>query len=64
MTRIFPIQFAIVAALALCTPLVAQDKLAADLARYQHETDPVRKARELAKMGDEQIEFAKRQLKD
>jgi hypothetical protein len=63
MTRLFTIRFAIFAALVICAPLRAQDKLAEDMARYQHEVDPVRKARELAKLGDEQIEFAKKQLK-
>ena len=49
--------------LALCTPLAAQDRLAAALAQYQHETDPVRKARILAKLGNDQVELAKKQLK-
>ena len=52
-----------IAALALCAPLAAQDRLAEDLAQYQHETDPVRKARALAKLGDEQVDLAKKQLK-
>ncbi|HEX4643913.1 MAG TPA: hypothetical protein VH161_10610 [Candidatus Acidoferrales bacterium] len=51
-------------ALALCAPLAAQDRLAEDLARYQHETDTVRKARVLAKLGDEQIDVAKKLLKE
>jgi hypothetical protein len=63
MTRLFAIRFAVFAMLAICAPLVAQDKLAIDLARYQHEADPVRKARELAKLGDEQIDLAKKLLK-
>jgi hypothetical protein len=63
MTRPFAIRFAVLATLAICAPLVAQDKLAVDLARYQHEADPVRKARELAKLGDEQIDLAKKLLK-
>jgi hypothetical protein len=37
--------------------------LAEDLAKYQHEGDPVHRARELAKLGDEQIDLARRQLK-
>ena len=37
--------------------------LAVALAQYQHETDPVRKARELAKLGDDQIDLARKQLK-
>lgn len=64
MSRRLTIRFATLAALAICAPLHAQDKLAEDVARYQHDPDPVRKARELAKLGDEQIEFAKKQLKD
>jgi hypothetical protein len=63
MTRHFKIRIALLTALAICTPLAAQDRLAENLARYQHEADPVRKARELAKLGDEQIDMAKKQLK-
>jgi hypothetical protein len=63
MTRLLKIRFAMLAALVICAPLAAQDRFAEDLARYQHETDPVRKARELAKLGDEQIDVAKKQLK-
>jgi hypothetical protein len=58
------IRLALLAALSLCAPLAAQDRLAEDLARYQHEPDTVRKARALAKLGDEQIDLAKKQLKD
>jgi hypothetical protein len=43
--------------------LPAQDTLNVALAQYQHEADPVRKARELSKFGDEQVELAKRELK-
>jgi len=57
------IRIAVIAALALCAPLAGQDRLAEDLAKYQHETDPVRKARALAKLGDEQVDLAKRQLR-
>jgi hypothetical protein len=57
------IRIAVIAALGLCVPLAAQDRLADDLARYQHEADPVRKSRALAKLGDEQVELAKKQLK-
>ena len=57
------IRIAVIAALALCVPLAAQDHLAQDLARYQNEPDPVRKSRALVKLADEQVEFAKRQLK-
>ncbi len=58
------IRIAAIAALVICTALVAQDRLSEDLARYQHEPDTVRKARLLAKFGDEQVELAKKQLKD
>src|SRR5260221_9298906 len=54
---------AAIAALALFTPLAAQDRLAAELTRYEQETDPVRKARALAKLGDDQIDEARKQLK-
>lgn len=54
---------AIVAALTLCGALAAQDRLAEDLTRYQREPDPVRKARLLAKLGDEQVDLAKKQVK-
>jgi len=57
------IRIALIATLALCAPLAAQDRLAEDLAKYQHETDPVRKSRALAKLGDEQVDLAKRQLR-
>jgi hypothetical protein len=49
--------------LALCAPLAAQDRLAAALDQYQHETDSVRKARALAKFGAQQIDLARKQLK-
>lgn len=57
------IRIAAIAALALCAPLAAQDRLAEDLTKYQNEADPIRKARALAKLGDEQVDLAKRQLK-
>jgi hypothetical protein len=57
------IRIAVIAALALCAPLVAQDRLAEDLAKYQRETDSVRKSRALAKLGDDQVDLAKKQLK-
>ena len=63
MTAPVKIRIAIISTLALCVPLGAQDHFAQDLARYQNETDPVRRARELAKLGDEQVDLAKRQLK-
>jgi hypothetical protein len=49
--------------LVLCIPLAAQAPVDVALARYQHETDPVRKARQLAKLGGQQMELAKKQLK-
>src|SRR5258707_13988448 len=52
------------AALALFTPLAAQDRLTVEQARYDQETDPVRKARALVKLGDEQIDEARKQLKN
>jgi len=53
----------LIAAVALSAPAVAQDRLAADLARYEQETDAVRKARALVKLGDDQIDEARKQLK-
>jgi hypothetical protein len=64
MTARVKIRLAAIAALALCAPLAAQDRLAEDLAKYQHESDPVRKARDLVKLGDEQVEMARKLLKD
>ena len=52
-----------ITALALCVPLAAQDRLAVDLGKYQHETDPIRKTRALVKLGDDQVDLAIRQLK-
>ena len=52
-----------VAALSLCCALAAQDRPADELARFQHEPDPVRRSRLLVKLGDEQVDVAKRQLK-
>ena len=48
---------------ALCPTLAAQDRLADDLSKFQHEADPVRKSRVLARLGDEQVDLAKKQLK-
>ena len=50
-------------ALPLCAALPAQDSLTAALAQYEHEPDAVRKARELVKLGGEQIDLARKQLK-
>jgi hypothetical protein len=63
MTVPVKIRIALIAALALCASLAAQDRLAEDLAKYQHETDPVRKARALVRLGDDQVDLAKRQLR-
>ena len=54
---------AAIAVLALFVSLAAQDRMAAELARYDQETDPVRKARALTKLGDDQIDEARKQLK-
>ncbi len=54
---------AVILALALCAPLAAQNRLADELAKYRHETDPVRKSRVLIKLGDEQVDLARKQLK-
>jgi hypothetical protein len=53
----------LIAAMSLCRSLAAQDRMAEDLAKYQHEADPVHKARDLAKLGDEQVDLARRQMK-
>jgi len=58
------IRIGLIAAVAICAPLAAQDRLAEDLAKYQHETDPVHKSRALVKLGDDQIDLAKKQLKE
>jgi hypothetical protein len=52
------------AALALMAPLAAQDRLTVGQSRYEQETDPVRKARALVKLGDDQIDEARKQLKN
>jgi hypothetical protein len=56
-------RIAVIAALALCSPFAAQDHLAESLAKYMNEADPVRKSRALAKLGDDQVDLAKKQLK-
>jgi hypothetical protein len=63
MTAPARIRMAVIAALALCVPLAAQDRYAESLAKYQNETDPVRKSRALARLGDVQVDQAKKQLK-
>jgi hypothetical protein len=64
MTTAVKTRVVLIAALALSGSVYAQNRLEDDLARYQHETDPVRKARILAKMGDAQVETARRELKE
>ena len=64
MTAPVKIRMAVIAALFFPVILAAQNRLEDDLARYQHETDPVRKARILAKIGDTQVEFARKELKE
>ena len=49
--------------LPLCCQIRAQDPLAAAIAQFEHEPDPVRKARELARFGDDQISLASREYK-
>jgi hypothetical protein len=60
---ILRISTAAIAFLALIAPLAAQDRLAAEVTRYEQEPDPVRKARALVKLGDDQIDEARKQLK-
>jgi hypothetical protein len=64
MTTAGKIRLAAIAAFLLCGAVAAQNRLEDDLARYEHETDPVRKARILAKFGDTQVELARKQLKE
>jgi hypothetical protein len=55
---------AAIAALAICSAAFAQDRLAQDLAKYNAEPDPVRRTRDLVKLGDAQVDVARKQLKD
>jgi hypothetical protein len=48
--------------LGLGLPLAGQDRVAVLLDQYRHENDPVRKARLLVKLGDDEVELAKKQL--
>jgi len=57
------ISVGVLLALPFCCPAHAQDPLAAAIAQYEQEPDPVRKARDLARFGDEQISRASRQFK-
>ena len=52
-----------IVAVAIGAPLRAQDRLAGLLAQYEHEADPVRKARLLSKLGDDQVSEAREQWK-
>ena len=52
-----------IVAVAIGAPLRAQDRLAGLLAQYEHEADPVRKARLLSKLGDDQVSKAREQWK-
>jgi hypothetical protein len=51
------------AVFSLCSAAAAQDRQSEELARYQHEPDPVRKSRLLVKLGDEQVDLARKELK-
>jgi hypothetical protein len=55
---------AVMAALGLVAPCAALDRLAEDRTRYDQETDPVRKTRALVRLGDDQVDEARRQLKN
>jgi hypothetical protein len=57
------IRVALTATLALSCAVAAQYRLTEDLAKYQQESDPVRKARALVRLGGDQVEHAKEQLK-
>jgi hypothetical protein len=48
--------------LGLGLPLAGQDRQATLLDQYRHENDPVRKARLLVKLGDGEVDLAKKQL--
>jgi hypothetical protein len=54
---------AAIVSLALIAPLAAQDRLSVDSARYEQEPDPVRKARALVKLGDDQMDESRKRLK-
>jgi hypothetical protein len=63
LSPILRVCIAAIASLALIAPVAAQDRMAADLARYEQESDPVHKSRNLVKLGDDQIEASRKQLK-
>ena len=58
------LSIALIAVLTLVIPVSSQNRPDAMLAQYQHEGDPVRKARTLVKLSDDQIDLARKQLKD
>jgi hypothetical protein len=58
------IPIALMAGMFFAGATAAQHGLDDEVARYQHESDPVHKARLLAKMGDEQVDLARRQLRE
>ena len=55
---------AVVAALVFFAPLAAQDRLTTEQARFDLENDPVRRARALVKLGEDQVDEARRLLKE
>jgi hypothetical protein len=63
LSPILRVCIAAIASLALTAPLAAQSRLATDLARYEQDSDPVHKSRDLVKLGDDQIEESRKQLK-
>jgi hypothetical protein len=48
--------------IGLGLPLAGQDRLVALLDQYHHENDPVRKARLLVKLSEDEVDLAKKQL--
>src|SRR5882762_84270 len=63
LSPILRVYIAAIASLALAAPLAAQSRLAADLARYEQDSVPVHKSRDLLILGDDQIEESRKQLK-
>jgi hypothetical protein len=47
-------------AFPVCAPLLAQDRMAQAAERYERETEPVKKARALVKLGEAHIELARK----
>jgi len=50
-------------AFAACAPVRAQDRLARAMERYERESDPVKKARAMVKVGEAQIDLARKQAR-